>query len=205
MPRIFSGWLKSASSTTIPITVAGNITNFAADTTWQYFQAQGVATVGNVIVGLDGNYKLTGAKCEVGTSPTPFYHGRGTRGEFALVQRYFEKSYRSIIDPGTDEAVDPDVVDHKYRGQIPPGTVTLWRTRSTRSYITTKSNIVLSPVLTIYSMDGTSGNISGDPTTNNYPAIIEDGSKNTFFVRTNPGALSALEHYSFHFTVDADI
>ena len=53
----------------------------------------------------DATWHLTGVQLEVGSVATPFEH-RSYADELRRCQRYFYKTYRQGIDPGTDDATD---------------------------------------------------------------------------------------------------
>ena len=53
----------------------------------------------------DATWHLTGVQLEVGSVATPFEH-RSFGDELRRCQRYFYKTYRQGVDPGTDDATD---------------------------------------------------------------------------------------------------
>jgi hypothetical protein len=145
-------------------------------------------------------WMITGVQLEVGEQATPFEH-RSFGDELARCQRYFCKSYALDKYAGATDDIDNQC--------------TLARIQNTVSNRTVENakfpvRMRIKPTLTVYSLNGTSGNIS-DTATNagthsrDEPVNISKYGETGIAWFTSVNAMTAGDGGGFHFIADAEL
>jgi len=159
------------------------------------------ATGATSVVGTAGaTFYVTGVQIEAGSVASPFE--RRPYGEMLMLcQRYFAKSYNVDVAIGTSTGV---------------GCLSLrnWDSTGSRSAVPLLTRYPVSmraaPTLTVYSINGNSGNISESGasdtnTTNRAISALEGQGANGFSGASLSASVAALQFYNWHYAASAEL
>ena len=142
-------------------------------------------------------FYLTGVQMEKGSSASDFEH-RPFGEEFALCERYFEKSYSHGTSPGTNTSGGLITTD-----SMGGDTTTAYLAHQLRYRTAKRAN----PTVTIYDQDETSGKVTshatGVGTSHNQSISTEHASDKSISVNRTSG--TAANGFRYHYTADAEM
>ena len=159
------------------------------------------ATGATSIVGTNGaTFYITGVQLEAGTVASPFER-RDYGRELMMCQRYYAKSYNVDVAPATNTGVSCL-------------SLRMWDSTAARSALPTPTRYPVAmratPTLTLYSINGNSGNISESGasdtnTTNRAISSVEGQGMNGFSGVNVTGSVSSLQFYNWHYAASAEL
>ena len=204
VPAITSGtWSTDDRSLSIYFMVSGDSDGASATSTLNQWSTHSNADIRMATTQTEGmtnqtgqTWDITGVQLESGTTATDFEH-RSFGEELALCQRYYQKSYDYDVTPGATTQVG--AVYNRYAAAVSnQPTAFVWA-------VTMCTN----PTVTIYSLNGTAGNISDCSTGLNH--VQNDAASISGTVGENGVAklvsvtVTAGDNIAFHYTADAEL
>lgn len=176
--------------------------NFTSGTTtnntWHQTAANRFAGQVNLADNTNNEWYVTGAQLEIGSASTDFEH-RSFGEELALCQRYFYKTYDydDAVGTGTAHgAIFSRVYGNSAVSNVP---------QAARYKVTMRGN----PTVTVYSLNGTSGNISDCGTGYSHTADDAIGISGTNghdgWSKLNSVTVTAGDVIALHFTAEAEL
>lgn len=159
------------------------------------------ATGATSVVGTAGaTFYITGVQLEAGTVASPFER-RDYGRELMMCQRYYAKSYNVDVAPATNTGASCLSLRN-------------WDSTGARSAVPMPTRYPVSmraaPTLTIYSINGNSGNISESGasdtnTTNRAISSLEGQGMNGFSGASLSASVAALQFYNWHYVASAEL